>query len=73
METLFNVMPAYDEEENIREVVEQWYPVLKGKSENSRFVIADSGSKDKTHEILVELKNTNYPKITILSDTNQYH
>ncbi len=73
METLFIVMPAYNEEGNIRGVVEQWYPLLEGKSENSKLVIADSGSKDKTHEILVEMKNTDYPKIDILSDTNQYH
>ena len=73
METLYVVMPAYNEEDNIRGVIEQWYPVLEGKSDESRIVIADSGSKDRTHEILVELKETNYPKIDFLSDTNQFH
>ena len=73
METLYIVMPAYNEEENIGAVVEQWYPVLEGKAEDSRLVVADSGSKDKTHEILMKLKSTKYPKIEILSDTNQYH
>lgn len=72
-ESLYIVMPAYNEEENIREVVEQWYPVLNGKSDASRIVIADSGSTDKTHEILLELKNTEFPKIELLSETNQYH
>ena len=73
MDNLYIVMPAYNEEDNIESVVEQWYPILEGKSENSRLVIADSGSKDKTHEILVELKNSGFSKIEILSDTNQYH
>lgn len=73
MEKIYIVMPAYNEEENIKAVVEQWYPILEGKSEDSRLVIADSGSKDKTHEILMQLKNTEFPKIEIISDTNQYH
>ncbi len=73
METLYVVMPAYNEEENIEQVVEQWYPVLDGKSEKSKLVIADSGSKDKTHEILERLKSTKYPKLEILDTTNQYH
>ena len=73
METLYIVMPAYNEEENIETVVGQWYPVLDGKSEKSRLVVADSGSKDETHEILERLKNTDYPKLSILSATNQYH
>ncbi len=73
MESLYIVMPAYNEEENIEAVVKQWYPILDGKSEASRLVIADSGSKDKTHEILMTLKSDGYPKIEILADTNQYH
>lgn len=72
MDSLYIVMPAYNEEENIRGVVEQWYPILEGKGENSKLVIADAGSKDKTHEILVELQDT-YPRLEILSTSNQYH
>ena len=72
MDTLYIVMPAYNEEANIEGVVKQWYPILEGKSEDSRLVIADSGSKDNTHKILEDLKAT-YPKLETLSDTNQYH
>lgn len=72
MESLYIVMPAYNEEDNIRGVVERWYRVLDGKDEKSRLVIADSGSKDKTHEILLELKES-YPKLEILETSNQYH
>lgn len=73
METIYVVMPAYNEAENIESVLEQWYPVLDGKSDDSRIVIADSGSADQTHTILESLKTSRYPKIEILSNTNQYH
>ena len=72
MDSIYVVMPAYNEEQTIRDVVEQWYPILDGKAENSRLVIADSGSVDKTHEILVNLKKE-YPKLEILEDTLKQH
>ncbi len=65
-------MPAYNEEANIEEVVSSWYPVLEGKSPESRLVVADAGSKDKTHEILERMKET-MPQIEIISDTGTYH
>ncbi len=73
MDSLYIVMPAYNEEENIEAVVEAWYPVLDGKGEKSKLVIADKGSKDKTHEILVNLKKEKYPKLEILDNDNQFH
>ena len=65
-------MPAYNEEENIRDVVMQWYPILEGKGKKSKLVIADSGSQDNTHKILVKLKKE-YPQLDILSDTDKQH
>ena len=72
MDTLFIVMPAYNEEENIEVVVKQWYPILEGKAANSRLVIADSGSTDNTHAILEKLKEE-YSKLEILSETGKFH
>lgn len=72
MDTLYVLMPAYNEEENIEEVVSSWYPVLEGKSPESRLVVADAGSKDKTHEILLRMKET-MPQIDIISDTGTFH
>ena len=72
MDTLYIVMPAYNEEENIVKVVREWYPILEGKSQNSRFVIADSGSTDSTHSYLLELQKE-YPCLEILSDTGKQH
>ena len=71
-ETLYVVLPAYNEEENIEAVVKSWYMVLEGKSEDSRIVIADSGSRDRTHEILVGMQK-DLPKLVILSETGRYH
>lgn len=73
MDILYIVMPAYNEEENIAGVVEQWYSVLEGKDEASRLVIADYGSNDKTHTILQELKKSRFPKLEILMNDNQFH
>lgn len=73
MESLYIVMPAYNEEDNIENVVKMWYPILEGKAENSRIVVADYGSKDRTHEILETLKASKYPKLEILNTTNQFH
>ncbi len=72
MSILYIVMPAYNEEANIEDTIKSWYPILEGKSEESRIVIADSGSTDSTHMILQEMKK-NYPKLEILSDTGKQH
>lgn len=72
MEVLYVVMPAYNEEENIEGVIKSWYPVLKGKSPDSRIVIADSGSSDSTHKILKKMKKE-YPQLEILEKTDRYH
>ena len=71
-ESLYIVMPAYNEEANIRAVVETWYRIPEGVSEDSRLVIADSGSTDGTHDILVQLKER-YPQLEILTDTEKQH
>ena len=76
MDKLYIVIPAYNEEENIEQVIRQWYPFIDSRelcdSEGSRLVIADSCSTDNTHKIVSEMKVL-MPKIEILSDTSQYH
>lgn len=54
MDKLYIVIPAYNEEENIRQVVEDWYPIAEKYNADgeSRLVIIDDGSKDGTYEIL---------------------
>ena len=72
MDKLYIVLPAYNEAENIKEVVKEWYPVLEGKSEDSRMVIADGGSKDNTLDILYGLQKE-YPKLEVFSKPGTDH
>ena len=65
-------MPAYNEEANIDKTVNTWYSILDGKDEASRLVVADSGSLDSTHQILLNLQKQ-YPKLVILEDTQKQH
>ncbi len=72
MDILYVVMPAYNEEDNIGDVVASWYPVLEGKGPASRLVVADAGSADRTHAILEEFK-AEHPQLEIISDTGKQH
>ena len=71
-ESIYIVMPAYNEEENIEAVVNEWYPILKYGNSDSRLIIADSGSLDKTHEILVKLQKK-YRQLKIVSNSDKQH
>lgn len=72
MEKLFVVLPAYNEMENIAEVVREWYPVLEGKSNDSRMVIADGGSTDSTLDILYGLQKK-FPKLEVFLKPDTDH
>lgn len=56
MDKLYIVIPAYNEEENIKQVIDDWYPVVEAHNGNgeSRLVIIDDGSKDSTYQIMQE-------------------
>lgn len=71
-DTLYIVMPTYNEEANIRNVVKEWYPILKNGNENSRLVISDGGSKDKTLDILNKLKEE-HPKLVVIPKPGTDH
>ncbi len=73
MDVLFLVMPAYNEQANIEKVIREWYPVIEGKDANSRLVVADYGSTDKTHEILEDLIGAGFSKLEILENDNHLH
>ena len=55
MDKLYIVIPAYNEQDNIDEVVKDWYPVVEKIGPDSRLVIIDDGSKDATYEKLLAL------------------
>lgn len=52
MESLFIVIPAYNERDTIREVIEEWYAVVEKVGADSRLVVVNDGSKDDTYEIM---------------------
>lgn len=56
MDKLFIIMPAYNEEENIHNVIAQWHPVAERISPDSRLVVIDDGSRDRTLTIARNLK-----------------
>lgn len=73
MDNLYIVIPAYNEEENIRKVVEEWYLVVKQYDNgSSRLVVIDDGSNDKTYDILCEIAQ-NCPLLIPLIKKNEGH
>ena len=51
---LYIVIPAYNEEDNIEQLINDWYPVVQSHSGDgqSRLVVINDGSKDRTFELL---------------------
>ena len=72
MNTLYIIIPAYNEEANIETVVKEWYEVIKERSEESRLVVIDDGSKDSTYAIMQKLAET-MPKFVPLTKPNGGH
>lgn len=72
MDKLYIVIPAYNESANIRQTVEDWYPVVEAHGENSKLVIINDGSKDNTLEILEEMAKDR-PLMVALSKKNGGH
>ena len=52
MNKLYIVIPAYNERENIQNVIEQWYTIVEKTGQDSRLLIVNDGSKDDTYEIM---------------------
>lgn len=56
MSTLYIIIPAYNEEENIETVAREWHKIAAETDPRSKLVIIDDGSKDSTYSILLKLK-----------------
>ena len=74
MDKLYIVIPAYNEEANIKSVIDDWYPVVEKHNGNgeSRLVIINDGSKDNTYEIMCEYAKTR-PLFTPITKPNGGH
>ena len=68
------VMPAYNEEEVIETVVKQWTDLLTRQFpvENTRLIVVNDGSRDKTGVILDQIKER-YPKLIVVHQPNGGH
>lgn len=71
---LYIVMPAYNEEGSIKDVIDSWYKVIKKHDGNgkSRLVVVNDGSKDNTYEVAKELEKK-YDKLVVLTKKNSGH
>ena len=74
LDILYIVMPAYNEEENLDEVVNEWYPVIEAHpgGGKSRLVIVNDGSRDRTYEIGQRLMQDR-PQLVVLDKPNSGH
>jgi len=67
------VVPVYNEEATIRQVLTEWEAVFQQLGVSHQFVLINDGSKDGTLEILRELEADDAQKLIILSKPNSGH
>lgn len=72
MEKLYIVIPAYNEEVMIQSVIAHWYPVVENIGTDSRLVIIDDGSRDRTYQIVNKCMER-YPQLIALTKNNEGH
>jgi dolichol-phosphate mannosyltransferase len=68
------VMPAYNEEDCIEKVVDNWTDFLKRKfpDQATTLIVINDGSKDRTGELLNAMALTN-PRLTVINQPNGGH
>lgn len=74
-DNIYIIIPAYNEAENIVQVVNEWLGVVNNIGNESKLVIINDGSKDNTLELLINLKETSeiYKNLIILDKNNSGH
>ncbi len=74
-DTIYFVMPAYNEEANIEEVIREWHPICEKictEGNEARLVIANDGSKDATYSKMQSLQS-DFPYLVSLDKANSGH
>ena len=71
-DSLYIIMPAYNEEKNIGDVIQQWYPVVETIGNDSRLVILNDGSKDSTYRKIQEYEKQ-YDRLIGIDKENEGH
>lgn len=72
MDKLYVIIPAYNEKDNLEQVINDWYPIVEKVGGDSRLVVIDDGSKDNTYEIMTEMAKTR-PMLEPLTKSNGGH
>lgn len=74
MSSLYIIIPAYNESENIENTINEWYPIVESHNEegSSRLVIINDGSKDNTYDLTCEMAKTR-PLLVPLTKSNGGH
>ncbi len=72
MDTLYVVMPAYNEQACIRHVVGKWCDIVKKVGPESRLLVINDGSTDWTDVTLLEMAEKN-PQLMVVTKKNEGH
>lgn len=74
MPGLYIIIPAYNEQETIRSVIEEWYLIIEKYSGGgySKLVIIDDGSTDDTYSIM-QAEAKKRPYLEVMSKKNGGH
>ena len=74
MESLYIIIPAYNEEANITSCIRSWYSIIDQHNGggSSRLVVIDDGSRDHTYALAKKCE-TDYPLLTVLTKPNEGH
>lgn len=57
--------PAFNEEQNISELIKRWHPVMKEVAEKFEMLIIDDGSSDATAQVTLEVQKS-YPEVRLV-------
>lgn len=71
-DTLYIVMPAYNESANILETLADWYPIVEKVGGASKLVVFDDGSKDDTFEMMLSFAK-DHPRFDPQTKPNSGH
>ena len=71
-DTLFIVLPVYNEQAALRDVIEEWIPILRATCNKFVLYAINDGSTDASLHILTDL-SAEFPEIEILDKPNSGH
>jgi len=72
MDKLYIVMPAYNEEKAIANVVDEWHNVIEKVGHDSKLLIFNDGSKDNTLKVLDNIRSK-YQRLVVVNKENEGH